>query len=146
MTSSIPTTSIPLAAISVATSTLYLPDLKPPSASRRWLRERSECISATLYLISLIERVIFLALCLVRENKSIGPWYCVRSLQRSCNLESFLTTNNSWVTFSAAVPEGAISTLIGSFICLAAICIISFGIVAEKSMVCLSLGKKRKIF
>src|SRR2546426_1119733 len=78
---------------------------------------------------------IFFAPCLVRENIKTDPRYSPNTFSKRRGLSCFCTKKSSWVTFSAVVPDGAISTRVGSFIYCFAITTIFDGIVAEKSIV-----------
>ena len=135
--------SMPRAAMSVATSTLVLPALKPSSAATRadwlllpWMAAAGmPCLVRSLAILS--------APCLVRLNTSAlttGGFKFLMSQGSRNFLLPFSTKYKLWSMRSTVLETGSTFTKAGFFKMPAASCSISLGMVALNIRFCRSLG------
>ena len=129
-------TSMPRAATSVATSTRILPDLNASSARWRWLWFLLPWIAAASTCARTRRFITRSAPCLVRVKTSTLRMSSPSS--RRSRSGCFISRETWWTRCSilgAALATGATSTRTGSVRSESARWRISFGMVAEKSMV-----------
>ena len=128
---------MPRAAMSVATSTRYFPDLNPSSASRRWPMDLLEWMSVARSPCMRRCFAILLAPCFVREKSNTEPVCSFKIVSKSESFDSFFTIYISCSIASIVVPAGATSMRTGNVMWRVAIETMALGMVAENNIVCL---------